>query len=137
MDNNIIITSLEGEKKEFNINKKTTVKEIKTLSQKSFDKENINIEDIKLVNNGNYLDDNFILLDTNLNNSFHIIFNNKNIPSPSPNSSFLKNEKISKTDNLLEELIRLQKKTIGELREIKELLKKTDFSKSISFEFNK
>lgn len=126
MDNNIIITSLEGEKKEFNINKNTTVKEIKTLSKKSFDKENINIEDIKLVNNGNYLDDNLILLDKNLNNSFHIIFNKKN-----------KNEKISKTDNLLEELIRLQKKTIGELREIKELLKQTDFSKSISFEFNK
>tara|TARA_Y100001970_G_scaffold8267_1_gene9607 strand:+ start:259 stop:639 length:381 start_codon:yes stop_codon:yes gene_type:complete len=126
MDNNIIITSLEGEKKEFNINKNTTVKEIKTLSQKSFDKENINIDDIKLVNNGNYLDDNLILLDKNLNNSFHIIFNKKN-----------KNEKISKTDNLLEELIRLQKKTIGELREIKELLKQTDFSKSISFEFNK
>jgi len=135
MDNNIIITSLEGEKKEFNINKNTTVKEIKTLSQKSFDKENINIEDIKLVNNGNYLDDNLILLDKNLNNSFHIIFNNKNIQST--NSSFFKNEKISKTDNLLEELIRLQKKTIGELREIKELLKQTDFSKSISFEFNK
>ena len=126
MDNNIIITSLEGEKKEFNINKNTTVKEVKTLSQKSFDKENINIEDIKLVNNGNYLDDNLILLDKNLNNSFHIIFNKKN-----------KNEKISKTNNLLEELIRLQKKTIGELREIKELLKQTDFSKSISFEFNK
>tara|TARA_B100000945_G_C19991392_1_gene416749 strand:- start:146 stop:526 length:381 start_codon:yes stop_codon:yes gene_type:complete len=126
MDNNIIITSLEGEKKEFNINKNTTVKEVKTLSQKSFDKENINIDDIKLVNNGNYLDDNLILLDKNLNNSFHIIFNKKN-----------KNEKISKTDNLLEELIRLQKKTIGELREIKELLKQTDFSKSISFEFNK
>ena len=126
MDNNIIITSLDGEKKEFNINKNTTVKEIKTLSQKSFDKENINIDDIKLVNNGNYLDDNLILLDKNLNNSFHIIFNKKN-----------KNEKISKTDNLLEELIRLQKKTIGELREIKELLKQTDFSKSISFEFNK
>tara|TARA_Y100001960_G_C14488271_1_gene735365 strand:+ start:392 stop:799 length:408 start_codon:yes stop_codon:yes gene_type:complete len=135
MDNNIIITSLEGEKKEFNINKNTTVKEIKTLSQKSFDKENINIEDIKLVNNGNYLDDNLILLDKNLNNSFHIIFNNKN--TQSTNSSFFKNEKISKTDNLLEELIRLQKKTIGELREIKELLKQTDFSKSISFEFNK
>ena len=135
MDNNIIITSLEGEKKEFNINKNTTVKEIKTLSQKSFDKENINIEDIKLVNNGNYLDDNLILLEKDLNNSFHIIFNNKNIPST--NSSFFKNEKISKTDNLLEELIRLQKKTIGELREIKELLKQTDFSKSISFEFNK
>ena len=134
MDNNIIITSLEGEKKEFNINKNTTVKEIKTLSQKSFDKENINIEDIKLVNNGNYLDDNLILLDKNLNNSFHIIFNNM---KSSTNSSFLKNEKISKTDNLLEELIRLQKKTIGELREIKELLKQTDFSKSISFEFNK
>ena len=66
MDNNIIITSLEGEKKEFNINKNTTVKEIKTLSKKSFDKENINIEDIKLVNNGNYLDDNLILLDKNL-----------------------------------------------------------------------
>ena len=135
MDNNIIITSLEGEKKEFNINKNTTVKEIKTLSQKSFDKENINIEDIKLVNNGNYLDDNLILLEKDLNNSFHIIFNNKNIQST--NSSFFKNEKISKTDNLLEELIRLQKKTIGELREIKELLKQTDFSKSISFEFNK
>ena len=43
MDNNIIITSLEGEKKEFNINKNTTVKEIKTLSQKKFYKENINI----------------------------------------------------------------------------------------------
>jgi hypothetical protein len=135
MDNNIIITSLEGEKKNFNINKKTTVKDIKILSQKSFDRENINIEDIKLVNNGNYLDDNLILLDNNLNNSFHIIFNNKNIPLT--NSLFLKNEKISKTDNLLEELIRLQKKTIGELREIKELLKQTDFSKSISFEFNK
>ena len=134
MDNNIIITSLEGEKKEFNINKNTTVKEVKTLSQKSFDKENINIDDIKLVNNGNYLDDNLILLDKNLNNSFHIIFNNM---KSSTNSSFLKNEKISKTDNLLEELIRLQKKTIGELREIKELLKQTDFSKSISFEFNK
>ena len=74
-------------------------------------------------------------MDKNLNNSFHIIFNNKNIQST--NSSFFKNEKISKTDNLLEELIRLQKKTIGELREIKELLKQTDFSKSISFEFNK
>ena len=36
-----------------------------------------------------------------------------------------------------EETINHKFKTIGELREIKELLKQTDFSKSISFEFNK